>query len=154
MDEAIISYVRRNFNLMIGEGTAERVKLEIGTATAPSGSGGLETTLRGRDVARGVPKEITLNQAQVAEALAEPVQRIVAVVRSALENTQPEIAADVLDEGITLTGGGSLLRNIGIVLADETGLPVHIADDPLTCVARGAGRTLEDSVYRGGLMAA
>jgi rod shape-determining protein MreB len=154
MDEAIISYVRRNFNLMIGEGTAERVKLEIGTATAPSGSGGLETTLRGRDVARGVPKEITLNQGQVAEALAEPVQRIVAVVRSALENTQPEIAADVLDEGITLTGGGSLLRNIGIVLADETGLPVHIADDPLTCVARGAGRTLEDSVYRGGLMAA
>jgi rod shape-determining protein MreB len=154
MDEAIISYVRRNFNLMIGEGTAERVKLEIGTATAPSGSGGLETTLRGRDVARGVPKEITLNQVQVAEALAEPVQRIVAVVRSALENTQPEIAADVLDEGITLTGGGSLLRNIGIVLADETGLPVHIADDPLTCVARGAGRTLEDSVYRGGLMAA
>ena len=154
MDEAIISYVRRNFNLMIGEGTAERVKLEIGTATAPSGGGGLETTLRGRDVARGVPKEITLNQGQVAEALAEPVQRIVAVVRSALENTQPEIAADVLDEGITLTGGGSLLRNIGIVLADETGLPVHIADDPLTCVARGAGRTLEDSVYRGGLMAA
>jgi len=154
MDEAIISYVRRNFNLMIGEGTAERVKLEIGTATAPSGGGGLETTLRGRDVARGVPKEITLNQAQVAEALAEPVQRIVAVVRSALENTQPEIAADVLDEGITLTGGGSLLRNIGIVLADETGLPVHIADDPLTCVARGAGRTLEDNVYRGGLMAA
>ncbi|MCL6678689.1 rod shape-determining protein [Sphingomonas sp. RG327] len=154
MDEAIISYVRRNFNLMIGEGTAERVKLEIGTATAPSGGGGLDTTLRGRDVARGVPKEITLNQGQVAEALAEPVQRIVAVVRSALENTQPEIAADVLDEGITLTGGGSLLRNIGIVLADETGLPVHIADDPLTCVARGAGRTLEDSVYRGGLMAA
>jgi len=154
MDEAIISYVRRNFNLMIGEGTAERVKLEIGIATAPAGGGGLETTLRGRDVARGVPKEITLNQGQVAEALAEPVQRIVAVVRSALENTQPEIAADVLDEGITLTGGGSLLRNIGIVLADETGLPVHIADDPLTCVARGAGRTLEDSVYRGGLMAA
>jgi rod shape-determining protein MreB and related proteins len=101
-----------------------------------------------------VPKEITLNQTQIAEALSEPVQRIVAVVRSALENTQPEIAADVLDEGITMTGGGSLLRDLSMVLADETGLPVHVAEDPLTCVARGAGRTLEDNVYRGGLMAA
>jgi rod shape-determining protein MreB len=154
MDDAIISYVRRNYNLMIGEGTAERVKIEIGTAAPPSKGTGLETYVRGRDVARGIPREFPLNQAQVAEALAEPVQRIVAVVRAALENTQPEIAADVLDEGITLTGGGSLLRDIGIVLADETGLPVRIADDPLTCVARGAGRTLEDVVYRGGLMAA
>jgi rod shape-determining protein MreB len=154
MDEAIISYVRRNYNLMIGEGTAERVKIEIGTAAAPPKGSGLETYVRGRDVARGIPREFPLNQAQVAEALAEPVQRIVAVVRSALENTQPEIAADVLDEGITLTGGGSLLRDIAIVLADETGLPVRLADDPLTCVARGAGRTLEDVVYRGGLMAA
>jgi rod shape-determining protein MreB len=154
MDEAISSYVRRNFNLMIGEGTAERVKLEIGTATAPSAGAGLETSVKGRDVARGVPKEMKLNQAQIAEALAEPVSRIVAVIRSALENTQPEIAADVLDEGITMTGGGSLLRDLAIVVADETGLPVQVADDPLTCVARGAGRTLEDSVYRGGLMAA
>jgi rod shape-determining protein MreB and related proteins len=154
MDEAIISYVRRNFNLMIGEGTAERVKLEIGTATVPSAGSGLETSVKGRDVARGVPKEIHLNQAQIAEALAEPVSRIVAVIRSALENTQPEIAADVLDEGITMTGGGSLLRDLAIVVSDETGLPVRVADDPLTCVARGAGRTLEDSVYRGGLMAA
>jgi len=154
MDEAIISYVRRNYNLMIGEGTAERVKIEIGTATAPPPGTGMETYVRGRDVARGIPREITLSQAQVAEALAEPVHRIVTVVRAALENTQPEIAADVLDEGITLTGGGSLLRDISVVLADETGLPVHVADDPLTCVARGAGRTLEDTVYRGGLMAA
>jgi rod shape-determining protein MreB len=154
MDEAIISYVRRNYNLMIGEGTAERVKLEIGTATAPADGVGLETYVRGRDVARGIPREIMLNQAQVAEALAEPVNRIVAVVRAALENTQPEIAADVLDEGVTMTGGGSLLRDISMVLADETGLPVRVADDPLTCVARGAGRSLEDKVYRGGLMAA
>ena len=154
MDEAIISYVRRNYNLMIGEGTAERVKLEIGTATAPPAGEGLETSVKGRDVTRGVPKEVRLNQAQIAEALAEPVSRIVAVVRSALENTQPEIAADVLDEGITMTGGGSLLRDFSIVLADETGLPVRVAEDPLTCVARGAGRTLEDNVYRGGLMAA
>jgi rod shape-determining protein MreB len=154
MDEAIISYVRRNYNLMIGEGTAERVKLEIGTAIAPHGGQGLETYVRGRDVTRGIPKEIRLNQAQIAEALAEPVHRIVTIVRSALENTQPEIAADVLDEGITMTGGGSLLRELSAVLADETGLPVRVADDPLTCVARGAGRTLEDGVYRTGLLAA
>lgn len=154
MDEAIIAYVRRNFNLMIGEGTAERVKLEIGTALAPSDGTGLETYVRGRDVGRGVPTEISLNQAQIAEALTEPVSRIVDVVRAALENTQPEIAADVIDQGITMTGGGSLLRDISIVLADETGLPVHVADDPLTCVARGAGRTLEDPILRGALMAA
>ena len=154
MDEAIMSYVRRNYNLMIGEGTAERVKLEIGTARAPSEGTGLETYVRGRDVGRGVPTEISLNQAQIAEALTEPVSRIVDVVRAALENTQPEIAADVIDQGITMTGGGSLLRDISAVLADETGLPVHVADDPLTCVARGAGRTLEDSVLRGALAAA
>ncbi|MDQ3471445.1 MAG: rod shape-determining protein [Pseudomonadota bacterium] len=154
MDEAIMSYVRRNYNLMIGEGTAERVKLEIGIARAPPDGTGLSTYVRGRDVGRGVPTELALNQAQVAEALAEPVSRIVDVVRAALENTQPEIAADIIDEGIMMTGGGSLLREIGAVVADETGLPVSIADDPLTCVARGAGRILEDRVYRGALTAA
>ncbi len=151
MDEAIISYVRRNYNLMIGEGTAERVKLEIGIAKAPPDGTGLSTYVRGRDVGRGVPTEIALNQVQVAEALAEPVSRIVDVVRAALENTQPEIAADIIDEGITMTGGGSLLRELGTVVADETGLPVRIADDPLTCVARGAGLILENAVYRGAL---
>lgn len=154
MDEAIISYVRRNYNLMIGEGTAERVKLEIGGAIAVPGSKDIQTYVRGRDVARGIPREIMLDQAHVAEALSEPIQRIVSIVRAALENTQPEIAADVLDEGITMTGGGSLLRNLSTVLSDETGLPVVVADDPLTCVARGAGRTLEDNVYRTGLLAA
>ena len=154
MDEAIISYVRRNYNLMIGEGTAERVKLEIGTARTPDDGTGLVTHVRGRHVGRGVPTEISLDQAQIAEALAEPVSRIVDVVRAALENTQPEIAADVIDQGITMTGGGSLLRDVSTILADETGLPVHVADDPLTCVARGAGRTLEDSLYRGALTAA
>ena len=154
MDEAIIAYVRRNYNLMIGEGTAERVKLEIGTARAPADGVGLATYVRGRDVSRGVPGEIALNQAQVAEALAEPVSRIVHVVRVALENTQPEIAADVIDHGITMTGGGSLLRDIGQVLADETGLPVQVADNALTCVARGAGMTLESQAFRGALMAA
>jgi rod shape-determining protein MreB len=154
MDDAIAAYVRRNFNLLIGEGTAERVKLEIGTARAPGDGVGLTAHVRGRDVSRGVPSEIALNQAQVAEALSEPVSRILEVVRAALENTQPEIAADVIDQGITMTGGGSLLREIGPVLADETGLPVRIADNPLECVALGAGRTLDDPVYRGTLIAA
>ena len=151
IDEAITAYVRRNFNLMIGEGTAERVKLQIGAARQPDDGVGLTTYVRGRDVGRGVPSEITLSEAQVAEAVAEPVNRIVDVVRAALENTQPEIAADVIDQGITMTGGGSLLRGITAVLEDETGLPVRLAEDPMSCVALGAGRTLEDSMYRGAL---
>jgi rod shape-determining protein MreB len=154
MDEAITAYVRRNFNLMIGEATAERVKMEIGTARVKSDSPKLVSHVRGRDVGRGVPSEITLDQAQIADALAEPVNRIVEVVRVALEHTQPEIAADVIDQGITMTGGGSLLREISAVLADETGLPVRVADNPLSCVALGAGQTLEDRVYRGALLAA
>lgn len=154
MDEAIISYVRRNYNLMIGEGTAERVKFEIGTALPPPAGTGLEAYVRGRDVGRGVPTEVSLSQAQIAQALTEPVSQIIDVVRAALENTQPEIAADVIDQGITMTGGGSLLRDLSTVLADETGLRVRVADDPLTCVARGAGQTLEDPILRGALMAA
>jgi rod shape-determining protein MreB len=154
MDDAITSYVRRNFNLLIGEGTAERVKLEIGAAVRPGDGVGAKTRVRGRDVTRGMPGEIELSEAQVAEALAEPINQIIAVVRDALENTQPEIAADVIDEGITLTGGGSLLRGFDTVLQDSTGLPVRIADDPMSCVALGAGQTLEDKVLRGALMAA
>ncbi|HEX4801698.1 MAG: rod shape-determining protein [Myxococcales bacterium] len=154
MDDAIASYVRRNFNLLIGEGTAERVKLEIGSAVRPADGEGVTTYVRGRDVSRGVPSEITLSQAQVADALAEPVSQIVEVVRTALEQTQPEIAADVIDQGITMTGGGSLLREFATVLADSTGLPVRVADDPMSCVALGAGQTLEDRVLRGALMAA
>jgi len=154
MDEAITAYVRRNFNLLIGEGSAERVKLQIGCARPPEDGTGLIATVRGRDVSRGVPGEITLNQVQVAEAVAEPVNRIVEVVRAALENTQPEIAADVIDQGITMTGGGSLLRDLSGVIADETGLPVRIAENAMECVALGAGRTLEDAVYRGALISA
>ncbi len=151
MDEAITSYVRRNYNLLIGEATAERVKHEIGTVKAPIEGEGLVAHVRGRDVARGVPIEVSLNQAEIAEALAEPVSRIVHVVRVALERCQPEIAADIIDEGITMTGGGSLLRDIETLLADETGLPVKIADNPMSCVALGAGRALEDPDYRGAL---
>lgn len=151
MDEAISSYVRRNYNLLIGEATAERVKKEIGTAKTPGDGNGLIALVRGRDLAKGVPSEIKLNQAEIAEALSEPVARIVHVVRVALEHTQPEIAADVIDEGITMTGGGSLLRDIACVLADETGLPVRVAENALNCVALGAGRTLEDPNYQGAL---
>ncbi len=118
MDEAIASYVRRNFNLLIGEGTAERVKLEIGSAVRPGDGDGPIARVRGRDVSRGMPAEIILCQAQVADALAEPVNQIVEVVRAALEHTQPELAADVIDQGITMTGGGSLLRGIDTVLQD------------------------------------
>jgi rod shape-determining protein MreB len=154
MDEAITSYVRRNFNLLIGEGTAERVKLEIGSATRPGDGVGVTARVRGRDVGRGMPTEILLTQAQIAEALTEPVNQIVEVVRAALENTQPEIAADVIDVGITMTGGGALLRGIDTVIQDSTGLPVRIADDPMSCVALGAGRSLEETVLRGALMPA
>jgi rod shape-determining protein MreB len=154
MDDAISSYVRRNFNLLIGEATAERVKLEIGSAVRPGDGVGLTTSVRGRDVGRGMPAEIMLSQAQLAEALAEPVNQIVEVVRTALEHTQPEIAADVIDQGITMTGGGALLRGIDTVLQDSTGLPVHIADDPMSCVALGAGRTLEEKLLRSALIAA
>ena len=154
MDDAIASYVRRNFNLLIGEGTAERVKLEIGSALRPGDGVGASTYVRGRDASRGVPHEIQLNQAQVADALAEPVSQIVEVVRTALEHTQPEIAADVIDQGIMMTGGGSLLRNIDTLIQEATGLPVHIADNAMSCVALGAGQTLEDRVLRGALMPA
>ena len=153
MDEAITSYVRRNYNLLIGEGTAERVKIEIGSAKRAAESDNISTYVRGRDVARGIPTEIMLTQSQVADAVSEPIARIVHVVRSALEHTQPEIAADVIDAGIMMTGGGSLLREIATVLQDETGLPVQVAENPLQCVALGAGQTLEDPTYRGALVA-
>ena len=153
VDEAIASYVRRTYGLLIGDATAERIKKEIGTAVVPPSGQGLKAYVRGRDVAKGVPSEIELSQAEIVEAISEPLGRIVQVVRIALEHTQPEIAADVIDEGITMTGGGSLLRGIATVLADETGLPVRVADDALNCVALGAGRALEDPDYRGALTA-
>jgi rod shape-determining protein MreB len=151
LDEAIAAFVRRKYNLLIGEATAERVKIEIGIARAPLDGKGLTARLSGRDVARGVPAETMLNQQEMAEAISEPVSRIMHVVRVALEHTQPEIAADVIEEGITMTGGGSLLRHIDLVMSDETGLKVRIAENPLDCVALGAGRALEDAAYRGAL---
>jgi rod shape-determining protein MreB len=154
MDEAIMSYVRRTHNLHIGEMTAERVKKQIGSARVPGDGRGMTIGVKGLHVERGVPREIELTQAEIARALSEPVGRIVHAVREALEHTAPEIAADIIDAGITMTGGGSLLRDIDKVLADETGLPVRVADNPMQCVALGAGATLEDRVLRGALQPA
>ncbi|MBB4633630.1 rod shape-determining protein [Sphingosinicella soli] len=154
MDDAIVSYVRRNHNLLIGEATAERIKKEIGTAKPPLDGVGVTLEIKGRDLMNGVPKEITINQAQIAEALSEPVSAIVEGVRQALENTAPELAADIVDQGIVLTGGGALLGQIDEVLRDATGLPVTVADDPLTCVALGTGRALEEPIFRGVLTTA
>jgi rod shape-determining protein MreB len=154
MDDAIMSYVRRTHNLQIGEATAERVKKEIGSARVPLDGRGMTIGVKGLHVEKGVPREIELTQAEIARALSEPVGRIIHAVREALEHTEPEIAADIIDAGITMTGGGSLLRDIDSVLADETGLPVRIADNPMQCVALGAGRTLEEQVYRGALQPA
>lgn len=153
MDEAIASHVRRRHNLMIGEISAERVKMAMGRATMPDGMG--ETmTVKGRDLVNGRPSEVQVTEAEIAEALREPVGHIVKAVMHALEQTPPELAADMIDEGITLTGGGSLLGRLDEALADATGLPVKIADDPLVCVAKGAGRTIDDPVYAGVLATA
>ena len=145
MDEAIIAYIRRHQNLLIGEATAERIKKEIGSAAQPGDGGGTSMEIKGRDLLNGVPKEITISQRQIAEALTEPVSAIVEAVKVALEATPPELAADIVDKGIVLTGGGALLTNLDQVLRDETGLPVSIADDALSCVALGTGKTLENA---------
>ena len=145
MDEAIIAYIRRHQNLLIGESTAERIKKQVGSAAQPADGSGSTMEIKGRDLLNGVPKEITITQKQIAEALAEPVSAIVEAVKVALEATPPELAADIVDKGIVLTGGGSLLANLDQVLRDETGLPVSIADDALSCVALGTGKTLENA---------
>ncbi|HEX9569586.1 MAG TPA: rod shape-determining protein [Rhodospirillales bacterium] len=144
MDEAIIGYIRRNHNLLVGEGSAERVKEEIGSACPPEEGEGRTMEIKGRDLMNGVPKELIISERQIAEALAEPVGAIIETVKVALEHTAPELAADIVDKGIVLTGGGALLGNMDYVLRHATGLPVSIADDPLTCVVLGTGRALEE----------
>jgi len=148
MDDAISSFVRRKHNLMIGEATAERIKNGIGAANAPEGDGP-HMSVKGRHLATGRPVEVQIAQAEVANALAEPVGQIVRAVMTALENTAPELAADIVDRGIVLTGGGALLGRIDEVISQATGLPVTVADDPLICVAMGAGQALEDPRYAG-----
>ncbi len=140
-DEAIINYVRRSYGTLIGESTAERIKMEIGCAYPLEELA--EMQVSGRNLAEGVPKMITLNSNEILEALSEPLSSITSAVKTALEQTPPELCADVAETGIVLTGGGALLRGLDRLLMDETGLPVIIADDPLTCVARGGGRALE-----------
>ncbi len=148
MDDAIVSYIRRNHNLLIGETTAERVKKEAGIARRPTEGHGKTLSIKGRDLVNGVPKEITINQMQIAEALSEPVGAIIEGVRIALENTAAELAADIVDNGIVLTGGGALLSGLDDAIREATGLPVIIADDPLTCVARGTVLALENEQFR------
>jgi rod shape-determining protein MreB and related proteins len=144
MDEAIIAYIRRNHNLLVGESSAERIKKEIGSACMPEDGEGRVMDIKGRDLMNGVPKEIVITERQISESLAEPVGSIVEAVKVALEHTAPELAADIVDKGIVLTGGGALLGNLDFVLRHATGLPVSIADDPLSCVALGTGRALEE----------
>ncbi|AHF05304.1 rod shape-determining protein Mbl [Marichromatium purpuratum 984] len=140
-DDAIVNYVRRNYGTLIGETTAERIKHTIGSAYP--GNEMLEMEVKGRNLAEGVPRSFTLNSNEILEALQEPISGIVGAVKMALEQTPPELGADVAERGIVLTGGGSMLRGFDRLIEEETGLPVVMADDPLTCVARGGGKALE-----------
>jgi rod shape-determining protein MreB len=142
MDEAIINYVKRKYNLLIGERSAEIIKIEIGTAYPMEEIESME--VKGRDLVAGVPKTLELKSEEVREALSEPINAVVESVQIALERTPPELAADIVDKGIVLVGGGSLLRNFDVLLRETTGLPVMLAEDPLTAVAIGTGRTLEE----------
>jgi len=144
MDEAIAAYVRRHHNLLVGESSSERIKKEIGSASIPADGEGKTIEIKGRDLMNGVPKEVIMSERQAAESLAEPVGAIIDAVKVALEHTAPELAADIVDKGIVLTGGGALLGNLDLVLRHATGLPVSIAGDPLSCVALGTGHCLED----------
>jgi len=140
-DDAIVNYVRRNYGSLIGEATAERIKHEIGCAYP--GSEVREIEIKGRNLAEGLPRSFTLNSNEILEALQEPLAGIVEAVKTALENTPPELGSDVAERGMVLTGGGALLKDLDRLLVEETGLPVIVAEDPLTCVARGGGRVLE-----------
>ena len=140
-DEAIMNYVRRNYGILIGEATAERIKEEVGSAYP--GQEVNEISVKGRNLAEGIPRSFTLNSNEILEALQEPLQGIVGAVKAALEQTPPELGADVADRGIVLTGGGALLVDLDKLITEETGMPVVVADEPLTCVARGGGRLLE-----------
>ena len=144
MDEAIVAFMRRKFNLLIGTMSAERLKKSIGSVVPPEDGDGEKYTIKGRDLVNGVPKEIILSQRHVAEALSEPIGTIIEAVKRALENTPPELAADIVDRGIILTGGGALLSGIDVMLRKATGLPVTIAEDTLLSVALGTGKVLDN----------
>ena len=147
-DDAIVNYVRRNYGTLIGEATAERIKHEVGSAFP--GNEVREIEVKGRNLAQGIPRSFTLNSNEILEALQEPLAGITGAVKTALEQTPPELGSDVAERGIVLTGGGALLKDLDRLLMEETGLPVVVADDPLTCVARGGGKALEMMDERGG----
>jgi len=144
-DEAIVNYVRRQFNLLIGERTAENIKMKIGNAYSTGEEKSME--IKGRDLVAGAPKTVEITSAQVNDALMDPLSEVVDAVRTALEKTPPELAADIVDNGIVLTGGGAHLLNLDMLLRERTGLPVAIAEDPLTCVVMGSGRTLDEPEF-------
>lgn len=144
MDQAIVNYVKRKYNLLIGERTAEQIKMAIGAAILDAEVKKETIQVKGRDLVTGVPKIITLTSAEVNEALLETISSIIEVVRVALENTPPELSSDLVDKGIMMAGGGSLLKGLDRLISKETGLPVWMADDPLFCVVKGAGRALEE----------
>ena len=141
MDDAIVQYIKRTYNLMIGERTAEEVKINIGSAIVPQGNETMD--IRGRDLVSGLPKTLTVKASEIKDALSEPVQKIIDAVKGTLEKTPPELAADVMDHGIMMTGGGGLLRDLDRLLSKETGMPVLIAEDALSCVGEGTGKSLE-----------
>jgi rod shape-determining protein MreB len=145
LDDAIIQHLKKIYNLMIGERTAEEIKIKIGSAYPLEEELSLE--VKGRDLVSGLPKTLTISSEEVREALSEPITLIIEAVRATLEKTPPELSADLVDRGIILTGGGALLKNIDKLLSEETGLPVHLTDDPLTAVAQGAGKVLDEVKY-------
>lgn len=151
MDDAIVQYIKRRYNLLIGERTAEEVKIEIGTAMEVDRPARMN--IRGRDLVTGLPKTMTINQNQIKEAVTEPVEAIVDAIKSTLEKTPPELAADIMDRGIVMTGGSSLLRNLDRLVSRETGMPVVVSEDALSCVALGTGIAVENiDVFKRGFM--
>ncbi len=142
LDEAIVNYVKRKYNLLIGERTAEQIKIEIGSAFPLEAKQSLE--VKGRDLVAGIPRTQSISDDEIREAMLEPVNAIVETIKIALERTPPELAADIVDKGIVLAGGGALLRGLDILIREETGLPITIAEDPLTCVVRGTGMVLDE----------
>jgi rod shape-determining protein MreB len=142
MDEAIVNYVKRTYNLLIGEQTAEQIKIKIGTAIKMDKP--LEMEVKGRDLVAGIPKNLKLTSEEIRDAISEPISQIVEALKSALEHTPPELAADIVDRGIVMTGGGSMLRGLDTLLKDETNLPINVVDDPLLCVVLGAGKVLDN----------
>ncbi|HEX3035086.1 MAG TPA: rod shape-determining protein, partial [Thermodesulfobacteriota bacterium] len=143
MDEAILQYIKRTYNMLVGERTAEEVKIKLGTALVRNDQVGV-MKVKGRDLGAGTPKTIEISSEEVREALNEPIDLIIEAIKQTLERTPPELAADIVDNGIVLTGGGSLLRGLDVLIADETRLPVAVANDPLTCVVLGSGKALDE----------